>query len=73
MLVVFYGLFHGLVFFPVLLSLIGPRSFDATRVVTEIPINAEELEPQLQCKDPLREQCELVISGSKTENPAMDC
>jgi len=43
-LVVIYGLYHGLIFFPVLLSLIGPKSFDASRMV-EIPMLSEELEP----------------------------
>ena len=46
MLVVAYGLFHGLIFFPVLLSLVGPAPF-MIHPVTEVAISAEELEPQL--------------------------
>lgn len=44
-LVVGYGLFHGLILFPVVLSLIGPASFAAPREKTVI--FSEELEPQL--------------------------
>jgi len=65
-LVVIYGLFHGLVFFPVLLSLIGPKSFDISRVNSEIPISAEELEPQLQCKDSIKDEFECTIIECKT-------
>ena len=46
MLVVAYGLFHGLIFFPVLLSLVGPAPF-MIHPETEVAISAEELEPQL--------------------------
>lgn len=46
-LVVIYGLFHGLIFLPVLLSLIGPPSFDVHQPKTEVAITPDELEPQL--------------------------
>lgn len=44
-LVVGYGLFHGLILFPVVLSLIGPASF-ATQMENPV-VFSEELEPQL--------------------------
>nr|SVE70620.1 EOG090X0BEK [Daphnia similis]SVE71247.1 EOG090X0BEK [Daphnia similis]SVE72505.1 EOG090X0BEK [Daphnia similis] len=48
-LVVAYGLFHGLLFFPVILSLIGPPPFDLDRPpsLEDKAVTAEELEPQL--------------------------
>ena len=46
-MVVAYGLFHGLLFFPVILSLIGPDPFPIARPAVEVALNAEELEPQL--------------------------
>ena len=42
-----YGLFHGLVFFPVILSLIGPPPFSVNHSNGEVPISPDELEPQL--------------------------
>jgi hypothetical protein len=52
-LVVAYGLFHGLLFFPVILSIIGPAPFDVAHppVVQDKAITAEELEPQLNHRD----------------------
>lgn len=58
MLVVAYGLFHGLIFFPVLLSLVGPAPF-MIHSETEVAISAEELEPQLN------------QDKSKTQEPAL--
>lgn len=40
-------MFHGLLFFPVILSLIGPDPFPIARPAVEVAANAEELEPQL--------------------------
>lgn len=47
-LVVAYGLYHGLIFFPVILSLIGPAPFAIAHPVAETNVTAEELEPQLK-------------------------
>nr|SVE90710.1 EOG090X0BEK [Daphnia sinensis] len=48
-LVVAYGLFHGLILFPVILSLIGPAPFDLepSPNLEDKAVTAEELEPQL--------------------------
>nr|SVE90082.1 EOG090X0BEK [Daphnia sinensis] len=48
-LVVAYGLFHGLILFPVILSLIGPAPFDLEPPpnLEDKAVTAEELEPQL--------------------------
>ncbi|XP_046631548.1 uncharacterized protein LOC124311207 [Daphnia pulicaria] len=52
-LVVAYGLFHGLLFFPVVLSLVGPAPFDvaAPPDVEDKAVTAEELEPQLSHRE----------------------
>lgn len=42
-----YGLFHGLIFFPVILSLIGPPAFSVNHSIDEVAISPDELEPQL--------------------------
>lgn len=47
-LVVVYGLFHGLIFFPVLLSLIGPAPFPMAHLAKEVALSPEELQPQLK-------------------------
>lgn len=54
-LVVAYGLFHGLIFFPVLLSICGPPAFNTAHSNTEHVSNAEELEPQLKPTTPALE------------------
>nr|SVE88835.1 EOG090X0BEK [Daphnia sinensis] len=48
-LVVAYGLFHGLILFPVILSLIGPAPFNLEPPpnLEDKAVTAEELEPQL--------------------------
>lgn len=48
---VVYGLFHGLLFFPVVLSLIGPASFPMAHPVLEVALTEEELEPQLSHRE----------------------
>merc|ERR1712071_673009 len=67
-LVVIYGLYHGLIFFPVLLSIIGPSSFDASRKLSEIAINAEELQPQIQSKYTTKDECEKDASETICRN-----
>lgn len=43
-----YGLYHGLIFFPVILSLIGPTPFALTTLPADEKATCpEELEPQL--------------------------
>jgi len=51
-LVVGYGLFHGLIFFPVMLSICGPPPFAETSHSPQLAINDEELEPQLKQEAP---------------------
>lgn len=42
-----YGLYHGLILFPVVLSLIGPAPFPVAAPTEGEAIWSEELEPQL--------------------------
>ena len=42
-----YGLYHGLILFPVILSLIGPAPFAITTQAGDATTRLEELEPQL--------------------------
>ena len=72
MLVVIYGLYHGLIFFPVLLSIIGPSSFDASQISSEIAINAEELQPQIQSKYTTKDECEKDASETICRNQVTD-
>lgn len=65
-----YGLFHGLLFLPVVLSLIGPAPFPVVHSVTEVALTADELEPQLmnnreksEALDVLKEE-EVAIKNS---------
>jgi len=71
-LVVIYGLYHGLIFFPVLLSIIGPSSFDASQISSEIAINAEELQPQIQSKYTTKDECEKDASETICRNQVTD-
>jgi hypothetical protein len=70
-LVVAYGLFHGLLFFPVVLSLVGPAPFDvaAPPDVEDKAVTAEELEPQLSHREKsditkVRTEEEIPIKGT---------
>nr|SVE93817.1 EOG090X0BEK [Scapholeberis mucronata] len=65
-LVVVYGLFHGLIFFPVLLSLIGPPPFPMAHLANEVALSPEELEPQLN-----KEAESLAIGTLKDEELAI--
>ena len=48
--VVFYGLFHGLCYLPVLLSLIGPSPYDSSEVNTEESPSSSKPDDNTDCK-----------------------
>ena len=48
--VVFYGLFHGLCYLPVLLSLIGPSPYDSSEVNTEASPSSSKPDDNTDCK-----------------------
>ena len=48
--VVFYGLFHGLCYLPVLLSLIGPSPYDSSEVNTEESPSSSKPDDSTDCK-----------------------
>ena len=58
-LVVGYGLFHGLIFLPVVLSIMGPSPFAVADIQNEVAADPEELEPQLD-KESLPAEIEVV-------------
>ena len=75
---IFFGLFHGLIFLPVLLSLFGPISYkDLTncRGLGESNTNKEELQDSsaieaanLQVIDPLLNQEKTARNSCKQQN-----
>ena len=64
-LVVGYGLFHGLIFFPVMLSICGPPPFAENSHSPQLAINEEELEPQLKQETPDVVEIATITSEKK--------
>ena len=65
-LVIVFGLYHGLIFLPVLLSLVGPASYStSSKEVSEDPKN--EVEPQGKEQDGVADAKKEGIANTNSE------